>query len=90
MQCHSQEHHLYFLSFDQVARGTNTRVPLSDGGDCTIASKIKVTPKGVYLHISKLHSILAIVTQVKYVTAVKFHDRVLQLTVFLTISHLWG
>ena len=25
----------------------------------TINSKINVTPKGVYLHISKLHSILA-------------------------------
>ena len=27
---------------------------------CTIASKINVTPKGVYLPISKLHSILAV------------------------------
>ena len=29
--------------------------------DCNIASKINVTPKGVYLPISKLHSILAVV-----------------------------
>ena len=30
-------------------------------------------------------------SQVKFVTAVKFHYRVLQLTaVFLTIRHLWG
>ena len=28
---------------------------------CTIASKINSTPKGVYLPISKLHSILAVV-----------------------------
>ena len=27
---------------------------------CTTASKINGTPKGVYLHISKLHSILAV------------------------------
>ena len=27
---------------------------------CTIASKINVTPKGVYILISKLHSILAV------------------------------
>ena len=39
-------------------------------------------PKGVYLPISKLHSI----TKVKFVTAVKFHYRVLQLTaVFLAM-----
>ena len=28
--------------------------------NCTIASKINVTPDGVYLPISKLHSILAV------------------------------
>ena len=28
--------------------------------NCTIASKINVTPKGVHLPISKLHSILAV------------------------------
>ena len=33
----------------------------------------------------------AIITEVKFVTAVKFQYRVLQLTaVFLTICHLWG
>ena len=43
---------------------------------CSIASKINVTPKGVNLPI---------ITKVKFVTAVKFHYRVLQLTaVFLT------
>ena len=59
---------------------------------CTIASKINVTPKGVNLPISKLHSILAVanflpmITKVKFVTAVKFHYRVLQVTaVFLTL-----
>ena len=42
----------------------------------TIASKINVTPKDVYLPI---------VTKVKFVTAVKFHYRMLQLAaVFLT------
>ena len=41
----------------------------------TIASKINVTPKGVYLPVSKLHSILTaanylpIITKVKFVTA---------------------
>ena len=49
---------------------------------CTIASNINGTPKGVYLFI---------ITKVKFVTAVKFHYRVLQLTaIFLTIRHLWG
>ena len=55
----------------------------------TIASKINDTPKGVYLHISKLHSILVIVNLLahnnKFVTAVKFHYRVLQLTVVFLI-----
>ena len=60
----------------------------------TIASKITVTPKGVYLPISKMHSILAVAnllahnnkSQICFVNAVKFHYRVLQLTaVFLTI-----
>ena len=32
----------------------------ADLKQCTIASKINVTPKGVYLPISKLHSILAV------------------------------
>ena len=57
----------------------------------TIACKINVTPKGVYLSISKLHSILAVANLLAHnnksqiVTAVKFHYRVLQLTaVFLT------
>ena len=57
-----------------------------------MASKINVTPKVVYLSISKLHSILAPANllahtdKVKFVTAVKFHYRVLQLTaVLLTI-----
>ena len=57
-----------------------------------IASKINDTLKGVFLSISKLHSILGvanylpIITRVKFVTAVKFHYRVLQLTaVILTI-----
>ena len=48
----------------------------------TIASKIIVTPKTVYLPISKTHSILAVanllahnsISQIlKFVTAVKFH-----------------
>ena len=62
-----------------------------------IASKITVTLKGVYWPISKLHSILAVAdllahnNKSQFVTAVKFHYRVLQLTaVFLTIWHLWG
>ena len=48
----------------------------------TIASKINVNPKGVYLHISKLHSILAVAnllahnSEVKFVTAVKFYSSV--------------
>ena len=43
---------------------------------CTITSKINDTPKGVYLPIK---------TKVKFVTAVKFHYRVQQLTtVFLS------
>ena len=33
---------------------------------CTIASKINVTPKGVYLHISRLHSILAVANLLAY------------------------
>ena len=33
---------------------------LEPSTDCNIASKIKVTPKGVYLPISKLHSILGV------------------------------
>ena len=46
-------------------------------------------PKGVYLSISKLHSILAVANLLvhnnKFVTVVKFHYRLLQLTaVFLT------
>ena len=44
-----------------------------------IASKINVTPKGVYLPILKLHSIL-LANNNKFVTTVKFHNRVLQLT----------
>ena len=56
----------------------------------TIASKINGTSKGVYLPVSKLHSILAIanllahnntITEVKFITAVKFHYKV----VFRTI-----
>ena len=51
-------------------------------GPCTIVSKINVSTKGVYLPISKLHSILSdanlrvhnkLITQIKFVTAVKFH-----------------
>ena len=34
--------------------------PSVQGVVCTIASKINVTPKGAYLPISKLHSILAV------------------------------
>ena len=52
--------------------------------ECTIASKIIATSKGIYLPISKLHSILAVsnllahnnISQICY----KFHYRVLQLT----------
>ena len=46
----------------------------------------KCYPKGTYLSISKLHSILAVANllahnkKIKFVTAVKFHYRVLQLT----------
>ena len=53
-----------------------------------IASKINVTPKGVYLPISKLHFILTVANllahnnKVKFVTAVKFYYRVLQLLQF--------
>ena len=57
----------------------------------TIASKINDTPKGTYLPISKLHSILAVANllaknkkKFKFVTAVKFHYRVLQFTDNLT------
>ena len=52
---------------------------------CTIASKINVTPKGIYLLISKQHSILAVANLFSHnnishlVTAVKFHYRVQQL-----------
>ena len=59
---------------------------------CTIASKINVTFKGVYLLISKLYSILTEANLLPHnnksrnVSAVKFHYRVLQLTAFfLTI-----
>ena len=59
---------------------------------CSINSKINVTPKGVYLPISKLHTILPVANLLAQnnishiVTAVKFHYGVLQLNVvFLTI-----
>ena len=57
----------------------------------TIAIKINVTPKGVYLASSKLHSILAVANLLvhnkisQFVTVVKFHNKVLQLNaVFVT------
>ena len=82
-----------------VSRHAVFRV-LTDEHQCTIASKINVTPKGAYMPISKLLSILAeanlrthnkLITQIKFITMIKFHYRVLQLTgVLLTISHIWG
>ena len=44
----------------QQAKSMRAEVETVICRECTIASKIKVTPKGVYLPISKLHSILAI------------------------------
>ena len=55
----------------------------------TIASKINVTPKGVYLAISKLHSILLAhnnISQICYCGQISLQSPV----VFLTIWHLWG
>ena len=63
-------------------------------GLATITSKINVTPKGVYLPISKLHSILAVAnllahnnkTQICHCGQISLQS----VAVFLTIWHLWG
>ena len=58
---------------------------------CSSSSKINVIPQGVYLPISKLHSILTVANLLahnnKFVTAVKFHYRVLQ---FFKKSDIFG
>ena len=61
-----------------------------------IASKINLTPKGVHFPISKIHFILTFAyllahnNIVKFDTAVKFHYRVLQLTVVFWQSDTFG
>ena len=59
--------------------------------ECTIASKTIVTPKGVYLPVSMVHSILAAANllahnnKIKFVTAVKFNYKVLEFFSFFLI-----
>ena len=60
----------------------------------TIASKINGTPKGVYLPISKLHSILAVanllahnnISQICYCGQISLQSA----AVSLKIWHIWG
>ena len=66
----------------------------SEKGMNTIASKINGTLKGVYLPISKLHSILAVAnlldhnnkSHICYCGQISLQSA----AVFLTIRHLWG
>ena len=64
--------------------------------ECIIASKINGTPKGVYLSISKLHSILAVAnllahnnkSQICYCGQISLQSAAVLTAVFLTIWHL--
>ena len=65
---------------------------------CTIASKIFVTPKGVFLLISKLHSILAVanllahnnVSQICYCGQISLQSAAVNCSFSENLTPFWG